>query len=172
MKRIPLCTLLLFTTVILGGLLPTSTPAEAHDWLGDCVVDFDNTFALTYIYGQARGNFGYPTGIDNSGELQPCNATHQACWTYRHRCFGNYINVDDMTYGHIHLVFDSPSLLTPCFVDPGDGPGAGFGRNVGDDCIAASVSFSMSPTFATARLRSLPCDCTAACTMRCTTRSG
>jgi hypothetical protein len=42
-----------------------------------------------------------------------------------------------MTYGHIHLVFDSPSLLTPCFVDPGDGPGAGFGRNVGDDCVAA-----------------------------------
>ncbi|MBP8202059.1 MAG: hypothetical protein KBE28_16000, partial [Nitrospira sp.] len=100
MKRIQLGTLLLFTTVLLGGLLPASTPAEAHDWLGDCVVDFDNTFALTYIYGQARGNFGYPTGIDNSGELQPCNATHQACWTYRHRCFGNYINVDDMTYGH------------------------------------------------------------------------
>lgn len=122
MKRIPLCTLLLFTTVILGGLLPTSTPAEAHDWLGDCVVDFDNTFALTYIYGQARGNFGYPTGIDNSGELQPCNATHQACWTYRHRCFGNYINVDDMTYGHIHLVFDSPSLLTPVLSIPATGP--------------------------------------------------
>ncbi len=129
--------LLLCVTLILGGIVLTSTPADAHDWLGDCVVDFDNTFALTYIYGQARGNFGYPTGIDNAGELQECNATHQACWTYRHRCFGNYINVDDMTYGHIHLVFDSPSLLTPCFVDPGDGPGAGFGRNVGDDCIAA-----------------------------------
>ena len=42
-----------------------------------------------------------------------------------------------MTYGHIHLTFDSPSLLTPCFVDPGDGPGAGFGRNVGDHCVAA-----------------------------------
>lgn len=58
MKRIPVGTLLLCATVILGGLLLASTPANAHDWLGDCVVDFDNTFALTYIYGQARGNFG------------------------------------------------------------------------------------------------------------------
>ena len=146
MKRIPVGMLLLCVTVILGGLLLASTPANAHDWLGDCVVDFDNTFALTYIYGQARGNFGYPTGIDNSGELQTCNATHQACWTYRHRCFGNYINVDDMTYGHIHLVFDSPSLLTPCFVDPGDGPGAGFGRNVGDDCIVPIGFMNREPS--------------------------
>ena len=137
MKRIQVSTLLLSATIILGGLLLAATPAKAHDWLGDCVVDFDNTFALTNIYGQARDNYGHPTGIDNAGELQLCNATHQACWTYRHRCFGNYINVDDMTYGHIHLTFDSPSLLTPCFVDPGDGPGSGFGRNVGDDCIAA-----------------------------------
>ncbi|MFO0718400.1 MAG: hypothetical protein U0233_16080, partial [Nitrospira sp.] len=69
--------LTLSLAVMIGGTLLTAEPAEAHNWLGDCVVDFDNTFALTYIYGQARGNFGYPTGIDNSGELQPCNATHQ-----------------------------------------------------------------------------------------------
>ncbi len=79
MKRIQLGTMILSATIILGGLALASTAADAHEWLGDCVVDFDNTFALTYIYGQARGNFGYPTGIDNSGELQPCNATHQAC---------------------------------------------------------------------------------------------
>ena len=125
-------------TVAFSGLLLAAPPAEAHNWLGDCLVDFDNTFALTNIYGQARGNFGVSTGINASGDLEVCDpSTHQACWTYRHRCFSNYINVDDMTYGHIHLTFESPSLLTPCFVDPGDGPGAGYGRPVGDDCVAA-----------------------------------
>jgi hypothetical protein len=136
-KRI-MTLLVLFLTITIGGSLLVARSAEAHDWLGDCVVDFDNTFALTYIYGQARGNFGEPTGINGSGDLEHCDpATHSACWTYRHRCFGNYVNVEDMTYGHIHLTFQSPSLRAPCFVDPGDGYGAGYGRRVGDNCMAA-----------------------------------
>lgn len=130
--------LLLCLIITIGGLWMTIGTAGAHDWLGDCVIDFNNTFALTNIYAQARGNFGYSTGINASGDLELCDpSTHSACWTYRHRCFGNYINVEDMTYGHIPLTFESPSLLAPCFVDPGDGYGAGYGRPVGDDCLAA-----------------------------------
>lgn len=130
--------LLLCLIITIGVLWMTIGTAGAHDWLGDCVIDFNNTFALTNIYAQARGNFGYSTGINASGDLELCDpSTHSACWTYRHRCFGNYINVEDMTYGHIHLTFESPSLLAPCFVDPGDGYGAGYGRPVGDDCLAA-----------------------------------
>ncbi|GMV48560.1 MAG: hypothetical protein NBKEAIPA_03385 [Nitrospirae bacterium] len=132
------------TQVVLGaclalaGLCLAARSVEAHDWLGDCVVDFDHSFALTYIYGQARGNFGSSTGMNAAGDLEVCDpSTHSACWTYRHRCFNNYINVEDMTYGHIHLVFDSPSLLAPCFSDPGDGYGAGYGRPVGNGCVAA-----------------------------------
>ncbi|MBX3371398.1 MAG: hypothetical protein KF793_13510, partial [Nitrospira sp.] len=68
MKPLRIITLLMLSlAVIMGVQCLIAEPAAAHNWLGDCVVDFDNTFALTYIYGQARGNFGYPTGIDSTG---------------------------------------------------------------------------------------------------------
>jgi len=107
--------------------------AAAHNWLGKCDVYFDDEFALEHIDAQARSTFAYATGMSSSGDLEPCDpSVHQVCWLYRHRCFSNYINVDDLSYGHFHLSFEDPNLT--CFVDPGDGKGAGFGRPQGSDC--------------------------------------
>jgi hypothetical protein len=111
--------------------------AAAHSWLGECRVYFDNEFALEHSYAQARTTFALRTGSSPTGEPEVCDtAVHQACWVYRHRCFSNYINVDDMTYGHFHLSFEDPDLT--CFADPGDGGGAGFGRMSGSACIPAN----------------------------------
>jgi hypothetical protein len=112
--------------------------AAAHSWLGECRVYFDNEFALEHVYAQARSTFGLRTGLSSTGDTEVCDpAVHQACWLYRHRCFSNYINVDDMTYGHVHLSFEDPSLTCP-FADPGDGGGAGFGRMIDGECVPAN----------------------------------
>lgn len=128
--------LLALTVAAALWLFGSTRTARAHAWLGECVVDFDNTFALTWVLAQARATFAVPTGMSPSGDLEACDPTrHIACWTYRHRCFRNYINVAPMNYGHFHLSFEDPSLT--CFADPGDGYGAGFGTPSGGGCVAA-----------------------------------
>lgn len=116
--------------------------ASAHCWLGKCDVYFDNSFALEHVAAQARTTFAFSTGLSSSGDPVQCDpSVHKSCWTYRHRCFSNYINVEDMNYGHFHLSFEDPTLNDPatfCFADPGDGGGAGFGRRSDDDCIFAN----------------------------------
>lgn len=118
--------------------------AAAHDWLGECRVNFDNEFALEHVYAQARTTFGVRTGLAPTGETETCDpGVHGTCWLYRHRCFSNYINLDDMTYGHVHLSFEDPSLT--CFADPGDGAGAGFGRMSGATCVP--VNWGSEPRY-------------------------
>ena len=125
-------------------LLLAGDRAHAQPWPADralCSVTFDSKFALTNVLGQARATFASMTGMSSAGALQACNtAVHQACWDFRHRCYGNYVNVDPVVYGHFHLAFESATLggSSLCFVDPGDGYGAGFGRMVGSSCVAAS----------------------------------
>lgn len=119
-----------------------SKAAIAHDWLGECTVNFDNPFALEHLASQARSTFAFPTGLSAAGKPEPCDTSaHEACWTYRHRCAQNYVNVDDMSYGHFHLSFEDPTLSDPaalCFADPGDGGGSGFGRKSGSECVPAN----------------------------------
>jgi hypothetical protein len=113
--------------------------ASAHSWLGQCTVNFDNTFALTNVYANARSTFAFSTAFNSSSKLDLCQnaANPGVCWTYRHRCFSNYVNVDDISgYGHYHLSFTGPGFDPLCgFVDPGDGYGSGFGKNVNGSCV-------------------------------------
>ena len=99
---------------LIGGTLLTAEPDPAHTWLGDCVV-VDSTIPLPWTHhGQARGSFGYPTGIDTR-RVATVQCHPPGLLDLSPSLLRNYINVEDMTYGHIHLTFDSPSLLTPCF---------------------------------------------------------
>lgn len=118
-----------------------AAPAQAHEWLTECKIRFDNEFALTWAHVQARATFAIHTGLDGSGGTEPCDPSHVACWTYRERCGSRgYVNVEEAptgTYNHFHLLFEDEQLSTsPCFVDP-DGKGAGFGRTQGSSCVAA-----------------------------------
>ena len=123
------------SSVLVG--FTAASRATIHSWLGDCDVYFDNEFALENVHAQARTTFAYPTGLASGGGTEPCNeSVHLACWTYRHRCHLNYVNVESITYGHVHLSFEDPNLT--CFVDPGDGGGTGFGRPSGSSCVAAN----------------------------------
>ena len=93
---------------------------------------------MTNLVGQARATFASMTGMSSTGALAACDpAIHSACWDYRHRCYGNYVNVEPVVYGHFHLGFESTLLggSSLCFVDPGDGYGAGFGHMVGSTCV-------------------------------------
>lgn len=102
---------------------------RAHDWLAECRIRFDNEFALTWVYLNARGTFAAHTGVYPSGDAEVCNASHAACSTYRERCGSRgYVNVEEAPtgrHGHIHLMFEDSTLT--CFADP-DGLGAGYGR--------------------------------------------
>jgi hypothetical protein len=126
------------------GLL-TASGAVAHSWLAECTIAFDNEFALTWVYANARGNFAAYTGLSDTGEPEYCDPDeHLACWTYRERCGSRgYVNVDEAPtgrYGHFHLSFEDPVFNDPdtlCFVDPGDGFGSGYGRKSGGTCVAA-----------------------------------
>lgn len=135
MNNLRRCAVLLGFMIMLPAvfLCATDGAADAHDWLGTCYVDWDNHFALTNVTAQARTTFAVPTGIGASGQREPCNDGHAACWTYRHRCFNDYINVEPMNYGHFHLSFEDPDM--DCFTpDPGDGLGGGFGRGTPASC--------------------------------------
>lgn len=121
---------LLLAGAAFGSILFGFDSAQAHAWLGECTVNFDNKFALTNAYDQAKTTFAVKTAISPSGDLVLCDpAVHSACWDYRHRCFNDYINVWPPTYGHFHLSFEDPTIT--CFAE------GGFGRMVGDDCVAA-----------------------------------
>lgn len=133
--------------LVLGAALAKT--AVAHNWLGECDVSFDNPFALEHVYAQARTSFSVPTGLSPSGDMEPCDTSaHQACWNYRHRCAQNYINVEDMNYGHFHLSFENAALTDPatmCFADPGDGYGSGFGKKSGSNCLP--VNWGAEPRY-------------------------
>ncbi|UCE88820.1 MAG: hypothetical protein JSW10_10925 [Pseudomonadota bacterium] len=135
-------------TVLALGAMAVST-AQAHSWLAECNIGFDNEFALRWNYAQARGTFAQHTGLSESGDAEVCDPdTHIACWTYRQRCGSRgYVNVQEAPlgkYNHFHLMFEDPSLT--CFADNGDGLGAGYGRDTGGGCVAAD--WKNEPRFA------------------------
>lgn len=128
------------TSIIFSFTAGLTLPSAADDWLAECNIKFENTFALTWVYANARATFAVHTGLADDG-TQPCDPSNIACWTYRERCGSRgYVNVEEAplgTYNHIHLMFEDDDLaLTPCFVDP-DGEGAGYGYGTGSDCTAA-----------------------------------
>lgn len=137
-----------FAAVLVVGCLSTS-PANAHSWLAECNIGFDNEFALRWNYAQARGTFAQHTGLSAAGKPEVCDPTrHIACWSYRERCGSRgYVNVEEAPlgrYNHFHLMFEDPTLA--CFADPGDGLGAGFGRGTFESCTAAD--WKREPRFA------------------------
>lgn len=124
-----------FVAALAVAQFAMSRPADAHSWTGKCTPNFDNLFALTWVYANARATFASETGL-TGGKPALCNSSHTACWTYRHRCGSNYLNVDDDSgYGHFHLSFENP-VVGVCLVDPGDGYGTGLGVPFGGDCVA------------------------------------
>lgn len=135
--------------LIATGLLTLSIAADAHSWLKQCSIGFDNKFALTHVLANARATFAMHTGISN-GSYEVCDPQkHQACWTYRERCGSRgYVRVQEAPigkYNHFHLSFEDSSLT--CFADNGDGLGSGFGRpGPGGSCIAAD--WKNEPRFA------------------------
>lgn len=138
------CSRILAIVVMLHGL-----PAAAHSWLAECNIGFDNEFALTWNYAQARGTFAQHTGLSGDGTPEVCDPLeHIACWTYRERCGSRgYVNVEEVPlgrYNHFHLMFEDPTLV--CFADNGDGLGAGFGRGTIGSCTAAD--WKTEPRFA------------------------
>src|SRR5690606_13150686 len=120
------------TALLLALLFVSPSVGHAHNWTGECTVDFDNLFALTNTYQNARHTFASETGLSPRGGLQRCAEDNIACWTYRHRCGSNYVNVeDDSGYGHFHLSFTDPGFDGTCgFGDPGDGGGAGMNKRL------------------------------------------
>ncbi len=133
--------------ILIGCVLGPS--ASGHSWLAECNIGFDNEFALTWNYAQARGTFAQHTGLSPAGEPEVCDPTHHAaCWTYRERCGSRgYVNVQEAPigrYNHFHLMFEDPTLT--CFADPGDGYGSGFGRGTFAKCTAAD--WKREPRFA------------------------
>lgn len=137
-------------TSIAFCLLTGMDNARAHSWLAECKIAFDNNFALTWNYAQARSTFASHTGLSESGEAEVCDTdTHIACWTYRERCGSRgYVNVEEVPigrHGHFHLSFEDTSLT--CFVGVGDGLEAGFGRPTQNGgCTAAD--WENEPRFA------------------------
>lgn len=117
-----------------------ASTANAHSWLAECNIGFDNEFALRTTYAQARATFASHTGLSESGESEVCDPDqHVACWTYRQRCGSRgYVNVQEAPlgkYNHFHLSFEDASLT--CFAEGDDGLGSGFGRESGSNCVAA-----------------------------------
>jgi hypothetical protein len=117
-----------------------SPSASAHNYLGQCTPNFDNKFALTNIYANARNTFAFRTGFNAQGRLDTCSnvPAGNPCWTYRHRCWLDYVNVEDFShYGHYHLSFTDPNVNPALcgFGDPGDGYGAGFKKLVNNRCV-------------------------------------
>jgi len=127
---------LALSVVALSG---NTNVAVAHNYLGQCTVNFDNTFALTNVYANARATFASKTGINSSGRIDLCQnaAIPGACWYYRHRCGRNYVNVEEISgYGHYHLSFTGAGFDPLCgFGNPGDGYGVGFEKTVGASCV-------------------------------------
>lgn len=118
--------------------------ASAHNYTGQCTVNFDNTFALTNVYANARMTFANKSAINSSGRIDLCQnaATPGVCWYYRHRCATNYVNVEEISgYGHYHLSFTGAGFDPLCdFGDPGDGYGSGFKKTVGASCVIPNWS--------------------------------
>jgi hypothetical protein len=116
--------------VVLGAMTVTwAGNAHAHQWLEECDINFDNNFALSNVYDQARTTFAVPTSLSATGQLEVCQPG-KTCWTYRQRCgVPGYVNVEPLNYPHFHLSFEDP-LLT-CFAN------GGFGRMVNGMCQAA-----------------------------------
>ena len=135
--------------VALMGCILFVSPLNAHPWLAECDIAFDNEFALRWNYSEARATFAVHTGLSDEGEAEVCDSDeHIACWTYRERCGSRgYVNVQEAPigrYNHFHLMFEDASLA--CFADPGDGLGAGYGRQTGSGCVAAD--WKKEPRFA------------------------
>jgi hypothetical protein len=153
-------TRLLACVVIIGCAVVSGL--GAHNYLAACNIGFDNLFALTNVYAQARTTFAMSTGLSAGGQLELCDpARHSACWTYRERCGSRgYVNVEDRgrtvkrkiptnrpgqykvvlakvhDYSHFHLVFQDPSINCP-FGAATDNLGSGFGRpNAAGNCVA------------------------------------
>ena len=110
------------------------TPSRAVAMSISC--DFSSPGVLGNFYAQARDTFGLWTKKDANGRLVACSTAYapgcwqwtQEVWPFRsHNKVG--LHVESMVYNHYHLGFNNPKLdtLNICFVDPGDGYGAGFG---------------------------------------------
>jgi hypothetical protein len=114
----------------------------------DCLIQFDDAFALGNYYDQARAQFGSVTQYNQStNKLEYCKSGDwRQCWAYRQRCSYTtfYVNFWPWNYNHAHLPFDNeqlrPELNPPpaCFCDPHDGLGAGYGFNVNGVCNTKS----------------------------------
>ena len=100
--------------VLVGTLAPLDKELVlAHNYTGECLVDFDNEFALSNIFEQARDNFGKSTSSNGEEVCDP--RVPEGCYTYRHRCGSNYINVESVraegNWDHIHLSFEDLDLV-------------------------------------------------------------
>src|SRR2546423_10589551 len=109
----------------------------------DCLIGFDDAFALSNYYKQARDQFGVVTRYNPSTQkLEFCSSDDWTkCWAYRQRCSYTtfYVNFWPWNAGdgsaHSHLWFENPKIQpTSCFCDPHDGLGAGFGFYVNGAC--------------------------------------
>lgn len=99
-----------------------------------CDVNFDDEWALSNVYREARDHYGRPTTMLEDFSLAECSmGTDESCWIYRQRCGpGFYVRVEEPPEepqaGHLHLGFATFGSELPCFIDPGDGLGPGYAR--------------------------------------------
>lgn len=128
--------------------LGSSNTALAHGYLAQCVIGFDDQFALQNVYAQARTTFAYHTGADETGNDLCDESAHGMCWTYRERCGSRgYVRVQEAPnrqYDHFHLSFEDDALT--CFAENGDGLGKGFGRPMNDGSCAPA-NWKREPRF-------------------------
>jgi hypothetical protein len=117
-----------------AGLYMVQAPsAFAH--VEECIINWDNRFALSNILQQARATFVVPTTFDQNGQLTACQTTGNSaqnnlnCWQYQHPCGHGRISVWDQYYRHFHLGFEDESISS-CFID------GGFGRMIDNRCVA------------------------------------
>lgn len=124
--------------VLLASSLTLSRPASAQAAY-DCLISYDDTFALTNYYDQDRTQFAVETRANSkTGKLESCTPfaddNWRACWAYRQRCSYTTFYVNQWPWGvnnHHHMPFDNPYLQDPiCTCDPRDGYGIGYGFKI------------------------------------------
>lgn len=102
-------------------------------------IGFDDYSANYWVYTQSRVTFATPSKDTGAGRPVSCNPATEFCWEYAQLTWDSespadyyYFYFYPQTYGHYHLGFEDSELSnSPCFVDPHDGDGTGFGRTIG-----------------------------------------
>lgn len=123
---------------LLIGLRKTPTEANAHAWLTECNINFDNDFATTNLIGGCGNSFCQETKLDANGALTSCGSDDwSSCWVWRERCGRRgYVKMwPHDSWTHLHMFFDNPAIDdTAADGNPGCFCSTGYSTRVNGRC--------------------------------------